>query len=153
MPDEERIVNDDTLNETDKHFLREAGLANMAELDVAQLAMTDANHDSVQMFAVMMNRDHLQAYDELQTLALNFGITVSQEPDENHKQIKQQLMGQSGPAFDSNYMEKQITDHENTISLFETEVNGGQNQQVMFYANKYLPGLRLRLAKAQNMEM
>jgi putative membrane protein len=138
------------MSETDRNFMAKAGYANAGEIDAAQLAMTKAEHDSVHMFAMMMIEDHQKAYDELKTLGSNLGVSIPQEPDAEHKQIKLMLQGLSGHAFDSAYMQVQVMDHQKAVSLFEAEANNGKHQRVKDYANKYLPGLRTHLTKAQN---
>jgi putative membrane protein len=148
--DDDNNNNNPVMNDADRNFMTKAGFANVAEIDAAQLALTKADHDSVHMFAMMMIQDHQQAYNELKTLGSDLGVSIPQEPDEEHKQIKQQLMNLSGHAFDSAYMHVQVMDHQKAVSLFEAEVNGGQHQRVKDYANKYLPGLRTHLTKAQN---
>jgi putative membrane protein len=138
------------ISEMDRNFMVNAGYSNVAEIDAAQLAMTRSTHDSVRMFATMMLTDHQQAYNELKTLGTDLGVTIPQEPDNEHKQIKQQLMTLSGRAFDSAYMKVQVMDHQKAVTLFNTESNSGQHQRVKNYANKFLPGLRLHLTKAQS---
>jgi putative membrane protein len=142
--------NGSSLSDADRNFMMKAGYANAAEIDAAQLAMIKTSHDSVHMFATMMVQDHQPAYNELKTIGSDLGVSIPQEPDDEHKQIKQQLANLSGHSFDSAYMQVQVMDHQKAVSLFEAEVSGGQNPRVKAYANKYLTGLRMHLAEAQS---
>lgn len=135
----------------DRDFMVQAAYANKAEIDMGQLASSKSNRDSVKTFANMMVSDHQQAYNELKDLGLkNIGVKVPNDPDPEHKQIREQLAGFSGRAFDSAYMQVQVQDHINAISLFEEEINTGKDQRVITYAKKYLPALRSHLVRARN---
>lgn len=141
---------DNELNDTDRGFLKEAGHANMAEVDAGQLASERATTDTVRTFGEKMETDHQQAYNELKALGSDVDVSIPDEPDAKHKQIKQQLMELTGRAFDSTYMHLQVEDHQKTITLFENQAKNGKDERVKNYANKYLPHLRMHLQIADS---
>ena len=61
-------------------------------------------------------------------------------------------MSQSGAAFDKGYIDSQVKAHEEAISLFEKEANGGSDAQLKAFASKQLPGLRAHLKQAQDLQ-
>ncbi len=144
--------NDDDvgINETDRSFLINAGYVNHAEIDAGQLASTKSSIEGVQMFGAMMATEHTQALIELESLTNNKQVTLPAAPDPAHQQLKKHLMSFSGYSFDSAYMRSQIADHQNAITLFESEISEGDDQQARDYAMKYLPHIRMHLQKADS---
>lgn len=137
--------------ETDKLFMVTATQNNLAEIDVARLALTQSASDSIKAFAQMMIDDHTAAQTELASLAQQKGVTLPDSTDATHRTFKQRLMLVSGNSFDSAYIQSQVKDHEQTIALFQAEVTNGTDVQVKDYANKLLPKLQMHLQHAQNL--
>jgi putative membrane protein len=57
----------------------------------------------------------------------------------------------SGRSFDTAYINSQIKDHQKTLSIFQMEINDGDNQNVRNYASKYLPHIQMHLQKADSL--
>jgi putative membrane protein len=155
--------NKKTLTSSDKYFILNAANANRAEIDIGQLAVSNASsdtahsnpkggmeQDSVKAYAQMMVDDHTQAQNELQSIANDWNVTLSTSLDPQHADLKNRLSSMKGMAFDTAYIQSQITDHQTAIAFFESEVNRGTAPQVLNYANKYLPILRMHLQKADS---
>lgn len=141
-----------TLSVTDTVFIRKASLSNLAEIDLGQLAATKASNDSIKAFGAFMVNEHTLAQNDLKALALQKNVSIPQEPDSLHKAIKQQLQSLSGYQFDSLYISTQVVDHQNAVQTFTTEINSGQDQDVINYANKYLPHINEHLQKATQLK-
>jgi putative membrane protein len=154
-----------TLTSTDKYFILNAANANRAEIDIGQLAVANATsrdtttnsnpnngsqQDSVKAYAQMMVDDHTQAQNELQTIANDWNVTLSSSLDAQHTDLKNRLSSMKGMAFDTAYIQSQIADHQTAITFFESEVNHGTEKQILNYANKYLPILRMHLQQADS---
>jgi putative membrane protein len=138
------------INQTDKDFLINAAYGNHAEIDAGQLAISKSSSDSVRNFGQMMVSEHTAALDELKSIAKDLNTNVPDAADSKHRQLKQQLMTMSGAQFDSAYIQSQISDHQKTDSLFESEASNGKEQRVKDYANKYLPNIRTHLQRANS---
>lgn len=136
----------------DKEFVMKAGYANRAEIDLAQLALSQANNDSVKAYAQFMINEHTLAQNELKSIAAPKNISVPDTLDAAHKTLKQQFMNMSGTQFDSAYIQLQIQDHQKTQQDFQTEINEGKDTDIKNYSNKYLPHINMHLQKAQQIQ-
>ncbi|MBO9703142.1 MAG: DUF4142 domain-containing protein [Sporocytophaga sp.] len=141
-----------TLSVTDTVFINNASLSNLAEIDLGQLAATKASDDSIKAFGAFMVNEHTLAQNDLKTLAAQKNVTIPQELDSLHKAIKQQLQVLNGYQFDSLYISTQVVDHQKAQQIFNTEINSGQDQDVINYANKYLPHINEHLQKATQLK-
>jgi putative membrane protein len=143
--------NERSLNAVDDNFVEKAALANMTEVDFGQLASTKATNTAVKAFAQHMVSEHTTAQNELRDIADDYNnIDWPDDLDQQHQQIKQQLMTLTGYAFDSLYMASQVMDHETTRNLFQNEITNGTEQRVKSYASKYLPGIEHHLHQADS---
>jgi putative membrane protein len=139
------------MNSMDQSFLMQTSYGNHAEIAAGQLAATKATNAAVKAFGQMMVNDHSTAQTELEGIASNNGVDVPDQPDPAHQALMQRLMTLQGVAFDTAYMNSQVMDHQNTVNLFEMEISSGQRRQVIDYANKYLPHIRMHLQMADSL--
>jgi putative membrane protein len=132
-----------SLNSTDENFSEQAALGNMAEIDLATLASTKAANQSVKDFAQHMITEHNEAQNELHDIADDYSnVNWPTALDAEHTQVKQQLQGLSGMAFDTAYISSQVKDHAKVIVLFQTEQNSGSENNLKQYAAKYFPHIQ-----------
>jgi putative membrane protein len=141
---------DDELNDTDRNFMTGVSISNTAEVDAATLAVSKASTPQVMAFAQHMLAEHGLAQTDLKSLGASVGHTVNDTIDPTHVAIKTQLMALSGREFDSAYMHTQVTDHQNTLSMFQTEQNDGQHEDVTDYADRYRPHIEMHLQRADS---
>jgi putative membrane protein len=142
-----------SLNDADETFVEKAALSNMTEIEFGQMAATNGNDQMVRDFGQHMVNAHTTAQNELRNIANDYNdIDWPEELDQQHQQMRQQLMNMTGYSFDSLYMKSQVMDHEATRTVFETEVNGGTEQSVKSYASKYLPHIEEHLQKADSIQ-
>lgn len=135
---------------TDQDFMKTAAYGNFDEMDAGQLAASNGTDASVKDFGKMMLADHGKAETELSLLAKTKQIGLPNGPDQEHIETKQQLMKLSGRTFDSAYISAQVTDHKTTVDLFQNEISNGKDQDVKNFASKYLPAIKMHLAKADS---
>ena len=137
-----------SLTDTDKNYMTQAAYSNLAEIDAGQLAATKGSKDSVKMYGTMMVADHQKAHASLDSMAKAKGFTLPTAPDAAHMATKQQLSALSGRAFDTTYINGQLTDHQKTITLFQSEIASGSNQNVRDFATKNLPVIQMHYTMA-----
>ena len=127
------------LNTVDTEFMQEVSLANFAAIDAALVADTNADDASVKSFAnrVMATQPAMQ--NSLTTLAASLNVMLPSEADSIHKKKIAYLATLKGPLFDKSYINAQVTDYENTLSLFNKELSNGSNTEVINFARTYLP--------------
>ena len=63
--------------------------------------------------------------------------------------MRRKLEASKRSAFDQEYIQAQVTDHEKTIPKFETEANQGQNPMIKNFAQNMVPVLQQHLAEAR----
>lgn len=141
---------DTSLNNTDRNFANMAAIANRAEVELGQVALSRATADSVRMFAQLMVSDHALGIAKLDSLANRYGISLPTTLDSTHQAMKARLMTLTGRTFDTAYMNGQIIDHQNAIGLHIDESNNGNNVDFRNYANEQLPHLRMHLTLADS---
>ena len=135
---------------SDRAFAREAAIANMAEVDLGNLAKEKASNADVKTFGDKMVTDHGKANDELKQWADQNKVTVPTELDAKHKAMHDRLAKLSGDAFDKAYMRDMVTDHKADVAKFRSESKTAHNADLKAWAGKTLPTLEDHLKMAQD---
>jgi putative membrane protein len=143
--------NDNNISQQDQNFMVEAAASNRGEIDLGQLASSQAANVGVKAFGQRMVADHTLALSELMAIGTNWSVTLPTTPDPSDLALKQQLMTRTGYSFDTMYVHSQVLDHQKAITLFQTEVNSGNNADVKAYAAKNLPILQTHLHIADSL--
>src|SRR5215212_4340191 len=134
-------------------FVTRAAISNMFEIQSSQLAQQKAQNDRVRQFAQSMVQDHTAAGDKLKSMAQGIqGTTVPSSLDQPHQQMVQTLQSASGPGFDRDYIQMQVTAHRDAVSLFDQYAQNGDNQQLKQFAQQTLPTLREHLQLVEQLQ-
>lgn len=133
---------DNEVNEADREFIRRASISNNAERMAGQMAATKGNSAMVRAYGQSMVAEHAPAQDDLRNRAAELDITVADTVDAEHRAVAVYLSGLSGRAFDTAYINRQITDHAKTVNIFNTEIANGENENIQGYARQYLPAIQ-----------
>jgi putative membrane protein len=140
---------DESAKGGDQHFVHKASAAGLAEVNLGALAAKRASDPEVRKFAERMVRDHTKANKELIALANKKGLKVAEGMDAKHRKCEEKLLSLRGAAFDREYMDGQLKDHKEAVSLFEKESKSGKDEDLKAWAGKTLPHLREHLKMAQ----
>lgn len=134
----------------DKAFVLAAADGGMAEVKLGALAAKKASMPKFKEFGEMMIKDHTKVNGELKELAGKKQITIPTQLSAAKQQMYDSLAAQTGEKFDMLYMNMMIASHEETIGLFQTESNKGQDQDFKKWADAKIPALKhhLEMAKA-----
>jgi putative membrane protein len=100
-----------------QEFVNKATITNLAEVELGKLAEDRAMATSVKTFAHQMVTDHTAAQDHLVTAAKAANVTVPSDIDQTHKDMKKELEGKTGAAFDRFYMEKMAQGHKDAAAF------------------------------------
>ncbi|MBQ0819811.1 DUF4142 domain-containing protein [Microvirga sp. HBU67558] len=134
-------------------FVNRAAISNMFEIQSSQLAQQKAQNDRVRQFAQSMVQDHTAAGDKLKAAAQGVqGATVPTSLDQPHQQMVQTLQSASGPSFERDYVQMQVTAHRDAVNLFDQYAQNGDNQQLKQLAQQTLPALREHLQSAEQIQ-
>jgi putative membrane protein len=132
-------------------FMAKAAQANMAEVELGQLAASKAQSDDVKKYGQHMVDDHGKANQELKDLAQQEGATLPTYTDKAHQAAKARLEKLSGDAFDRAFAQQMVKDHQAAVAMFRTQANTGKDPEVKAWAAKMLPNLEDHLKQARTL--
>ena len=138
----------------DEDFAKKAAQGGMAEVEMGRIAASKATDQNIKMFGQKMVNDHSSANDELKAAAQKDGITLPQDASDKQKKMADHLNSLQGAAFDKEYAQMMVKDHEEDVALFKKEASSGKDSAMKEFAQKTLPTLEehLKMAK-QNASM
>lgn len=133
----------------DKEFVSKAGMGGLAEVQLGNLALQQAQSADVKAFAQRMVTDHSKANAELAQLATAKGLALPTEVAGEHQDAMKHLQSMSGAEFDKAYMTHMVEDHEKDVAEFDKASTSASDADIKAFAGKTLPVLRehLQLAK------
>ncbi len=133
-------------------FVTAAGQAGMAEVELANLALSKSQNEDVKQFAQMMITDHGKANDELKALAAQKKYEFPTDVNLTQKALAENLSKLSATAFDREYVKAMVTDHEGAVNLFNNESRAGKDADLKTWALATLPALKTHLQQAQGLQ-
>jgi putative membrane protein len=139
---------------TAPEFVKQAGAAGMAEVEMGKLGSQKATNADVQAFASRMITDHTNANKELAATAQAKNLEVPTAPDVTHKAMMKKFDGQAaGKEFDRAFMQQMVKDHKAVVELFGTAANDASlDPDLRALAGKTLPVLQQHMKDAQLLE-
>jgi putative membrane protein len=123
----------------DALFARKAAQAGMAEVRLAHLAMRKSTNPAVLSFARHMAHDHGKANAQLTSIVEANGMTPPASVGTANAALMARLQGESGSAFDTDYLRSQLPAHRQVLALFKTEAANGQNSALVAFAKQTIP--------------
>jgi len=138
-------------NTQDRLFALLLAAGGAAEVDFGRLAEGKAQNEAVKEFARRMVQDHTKANGELASLANAAQIPLAGELDPDQKDMRAKLVSLTGAAFDLNYMQGQVIDHQKTVILLQWEIGQGQDAPMQQWASTTLPVVLSHLEMAKNL--
>lgn len=131
-------------------WMRTASQTHVAEIAAGKLAAVKAFRADVRAFADSIVANHDTAEIELLDIARKEGFDLPDSFDTRQHGKIQALSRLTGASFDTAFIRLEIGNEEKAIQLFQQESAAGLDTEVRTYAQKYLPMLRLHLAKARD---
>ncbi len=136
---------------TDQDFVTRASAANIAEVNAHKAAGTHATTADVKMHAKHMLADHMKMGDEMKALASKKNMQLSTEPPADKKQMLDEMnANKKGKDWDMAYLDDQVKDHQEAISLFENGSKRVKDADLKALIDKTLPTLRDHLKMVQD---
>jgi putative membrane protein len=122
----------------------------MLEVQLSQLALTNASSKKVKDFAKIMIKDHTAAGNELKSLAATKGMALPASLGDKNQKIYDDMAKLTGADFDRAYMAQMVTDHNAAVSAFEAQAKDSKDADIKAWAGKTLPTLihHMDMAKA-----
>ena len=139
------------INSTDQAYVTKAALSNTAEISSSKLADSISTDAAIKAFAEKMISDHTHAQDSLKLIASQLGLYAPDSLDAEHVQAAAMLKMLTGIAFDSAYIHAQVTDHQSTVALFQSEATSGNNSTVKGFEAQYIDAIQMHLNMADSL--
>jgi putative membrane protein len=134
-------------------FAREAAIGGMAEVELGNLAKQKASSSDVKQFGDRMVTDHNKGGEELMQWAQSKNLTLPAELDAKHKALRDRLAKLPTDAFDRQYMNEMVMDHQHDVMAFKREASSGKDADLKAWAARTLPTLEEHLKMAKDAAM
>lgn len=115
---------------SDKSFLETASQGNVAEVEIAKLALKKSQNPDVRAFAERMIQDHQMLGKKMAPFLTQAGVQPSTSLNTLHQHLYNKLNGLSGAAFDKEYVDAMDKDHHTDLKEFQKEVSDTQDAQL-----------------------
>jgi putative membrane protein len=136
----------------EQDFMIKAAQANLAEIDMARIAMQKSQSSDVRDFANMIQKDHMNALEDLTDLMKNKGMSQPNILSPEAKTDIEKMTALSGAEMDREFVNTMVTDHQKAIEMFRDRGNIARDPDVKEYAEDHLPKLEMHLEKAQELQ-
>jgi putative membrane protein len=150
--DKDNSSTNNTVNQQDRTFARNANYSNNAEIQMGRLALQNSANDSIKAFARDMVAEHTKSKNQLDSIARGLSITLSDSLDTSHLTLLGRLTTLNNFAFDTVYINNQVKDHQATETLLQNQIGNGNNNGLVQYATKNLPIVNRHLLRARNLK-
>ncbi|GAA0878289.1 hypothetical protein GCM10009119_12570 [Algoriphagus jejuensis] len=138
--DDDPIV--DTVSQQDRNFAISSSQFINAQTAFGQLAMDKGEDDSVMEYANMLVEDNTNSITELEAIADSKEIEVSMEMSAEMQAKYDELAMMEGEEFDKAFIQFQLDALDASKSMFENQIDNGQNFTVKGYAEKGLAQIK-----------
>jgi putative membrane protein len=139
-------------NVPDRLFVQELAKGGNAEVQFGHLAVNQGESEAVRNFGRHMVADHSEANKKLTEIARKSNITVPDGISAEHSRKFLQLQNMRGSKFDTEYINGQIKDHQQTVQLLQHEISAGQDEALKALAKELLPTVMKHLQQAQDIQ-
>lgn len=130
-------------------FVKKALSGGMMEVEVGNIASSNAKSPRVKAFGAMMVADHSQAGNELKQLATGNSIEVPSAMIPEHQAHVDMLKNKTGAAFDKAYMDMMVKDHQKDIAEYKKASQDLGVAPYKDFAGRTLPVLERHLDSAK----
>jgi putative membrane protein len=141
-----------SLSQSERDFMMEAAQADLAEIDMAQVALQNSGTGDVKDFANMIKSDHTSALEDLTELMKDTNVPQPKSIPVELQQDISRMRSLTGGEFDREFVNMIVSEHQKAIEMFRDQQSTAQNQDVKKYVEDTLPRLEMHLEKAQRLQ-
>lgn len=132
----------DALRPVERAFLEKAAQLSRQQIQLAQLAVSQATGSDVRTYAQQMAGDHRQIGDSIEALRRKKGTSAGGSPEAVVPESFQQLAQKSGGDFDREFVRLAGDLQATLLTLFEEVMADAKDPEVRELAGAHLPTLR-----------
>jgi putative membrane protein len=136
------VAADETGGLTDEQFVTDASAGNLAEINMAQLALTNSTNPDVRKFAQRMIDDHTRLNRELNAVADRDRFRPAATMNAKEQMQYNSLARLRGAAFDRAYAEDMVKDHNHDVAELEKASKSLKSKDLKEAATKALPVIK-----------
>jgi len=144
--DDDPIV--DTISQQDRNFAISSSQFINAQIAFSQLALENGQDDSVLEYGQMINDENKAAKTELTAILDSKEVEMADGISSEMQASYDALALLEGKAFDEAYIDYQISELDKAKSMFENQVDNGQNFTIKGFASKTLDAIKTNRNKA-----
>ena len=144
--DDDPIV--DTISQQDRDFAIASSAFINAQIGFGQLATEKGQDDSVLEYASLILEDNTASKTELEGIVESKEVELSTEMSAEMQAKYDELALLEGEAFDKAFVNFQLGDLQDSQSMFENQIDNGQNFTLKGFADKTLEMVKSHRAKA-----
>lgn len=126
------------------HFITQASIGNLQEINAGKLAAQKATRPDVKTFGQHMVADHTKAQTALLQLAKSKGYQVPPQAT-NPPAPEPMLIKATGKDFDRIYVHMMAPSHRQTVLMYQTYAVSGKDPAVKAFAAQTLPTIKEHL--------
>lgn len=145
--DDEPIV--DTISQQDRNFAISSSQHLNAQISMGQLALDRGQDDSVLSYAQMLLDETTGSKTELTGILDSKKVEFSDDVAVEMQTKYDELALLEGEAFDEAFIDHQISSLDNAISMYENQIDNGQNFTIKGFATKTLDLVKEHKREAQ----
>ena len=123
----------------DEQFMMAQLEGNMAEIQVAQLALQNGHNQAVRQFAEKMITDHSYAQKTLDQIAAVHHMQLPTVLTEQDRAILERLSQLDGPAFGRAYADSMVRAHAMMVEQLDAQLVHGQDQHINAWVQNTRP--------------
>jgi putative membrane protein len=138
-------------SQQDTQYLQTIHQVNLAEIAMGNVAQQKAASQQVKDLATQFVTDHTQLDQAVQSTAKQAGVTLPNAPTTDQQAVLNQLQGQTGTAFDTQWVTAELAGHQKAIQATDTEINQGSDPAVKQLAQQALPVFQAHLESLQTL--
>lgn len=133
-------------------FIPDAAMSSNGEVELSQLAEERAMSPRVKSFAQKMITDHQAMSRQLKQVADQVDVSVPNRANATQQAAKNSLERLTGRSFDQSYTSQMVSDHEQSVLMFENAAQNHPTQVVREFAARNLPTLQEHLRQAREIQ-
>jgi putative membrane protein len=135
----------------DRQFARDAAIAGLSNVELAELAAEKASSEDVRQFGKRLLDDQTKTNDRLKQVANQQNILIPDALDSKHQSLIDKVAKLSGPEFDKAFLKQQLKEQEAEVRDFSDEAQRGTDPNVKTFAAGALLNLQQQLEAAKNL--
>ena len=140
-------THDTELSHIDKSFTEKAAKGGAMEVAISQVAVQRSTNPQVKAFAEKMVEEHTSANESLMSIASATNVKLPEKEVDTDKWTKK-----DASEFDKDYVDKMVSDHKETVELFQKEADKGKDAELTAFARKTLPTIQEHLEHAEDLQ-